>query len=733
MKVPADPSVQAVAQPIPPGTVRRARRRRPTGEPPPLPHHVQTSGVGWLIAALVLVALTIVVFARGLRGVAVDVTVADDAAVSWLGGLHAPGLVGTWRGLAALSSWWALLGLVWGLVLALVVLRRFRHLIVWVIVASLVQVIGAVLAAIAHRPRPFGVEIRTDWGGWALPSLQVMLLAAGLVTVLYTLVPEGRWRNNGKWIVTGLVALAALSRIALGADAPTDVLVGVALGVTFPLVAFRWFAPNEIFPITYRGGSSAHLDVTGPRGTAVRRGLEEQLGLVVEEVKPFGLAGSAGSTPLRITVKADPPTYLFGKLYARSHLRADRWYKLGRELLYGRLEDEKPFNTVRRLVQQEDYALSLMQRAGLPSPTPYGFVELTPEREYLLVTEFFAGATELGEAEVEVDEQIIDDGLGIVRRLWDAGLAHRDIKPANLLVGDGRLLLIDVAFVQARPSPWRQAVDLANMMLCLALRSSPELVYQRALRQFSVQEITEGFAAARGLALPSQLRRMLKSQGRDLHAEFVRLLPAPPQPVSIQRWSLRRVGLLALVLLLVVFVGGLLANNVSNAVALETPLGIDNLACTDLEPLWLQAQAVPSASQVPCVRDLPVGWTLANVAVNDGRSVLTLNHDRAGDAALVAQLAVSCDPGAAAEGPSQTEGVRRYQGTESRTGQFTVTWYDQFPGGCVTSRLHLTTDPNGEFAAQAPQVLGFTTRAALREALSQRSDGRLQLDPGEAP
>ena len=67
---------------------------------------------------------------------------------------------------------------------------------------------------------------------------------------------------------------------------------------------------------------------------------------------------------------------------------------------------------------------------------------------------------------------------------------------------------------------------------------------------------------------------MLRAQGRDLHAEFVRLLPTPPQPVSIQRWSLRRVGLLALVLLLVVFVGGLLANNVSNAVALETPLGI---------------------------------------------------------------------------------------------------------------------------------------------------------------
>src|SRR5215218_6023721 len=148
MDVPADQSTRAVVQRIPPGTVRRVRRRRPTGQPPPLPHHVQTSGVGWLIAALVLVALTIVVFARGLRGLAVDVTVADDAAVRWLGGLHAPGLEGTWRGLAALSSWWALYGLLWGLVLALLVLRRFRHLIVWVILASLVQVVGAELAAI---------------------------------------------------------------------------------------------------------------------------------------------------------------------------------------------------------------------------------------------------------------------------------------------------------------------------------------------------------------------------------------------------------------------------------------------------------------------------------------------------------------------------------------------------------------------------------------------------------
>jgi tRNA A-37 threonylcarbamoyl transferase component Bud32 len=235
---------------------------------------------------------------------------------------------------------------------------------------------------------------------------------------------------------------------------------------------------------------------------------------------------------------------------------------------------------VRRLVQQEDYALSLMQRAGLPSPAPFGFVELTPEREYLLVTEFFAGATELGEA--EIDDQVIDDGLGIIRKLWDAGLAHRDIKPANLLVREGRMLLIDVAFVEARPTPGRQAVDLANMMLCLALRCGPERVYRRALEFFTVEEISEGFAAARGLALPSQLRHMLRAQGRDLHAEFIRLLPTPPQPIRVQRWSARRIGLWAVILALVVLAVVNPKFLFNNEEAVETPLMVNDVGCRDV-------------------------------------------------------------------------------------------------------------------------------------------------------
>jgi tRNA A-37 threonylcarbamoyl transferase component Bud32 len=554
-----------------------------------------------------------------------------------------------------------------------------------------------------------------------------MHLAATLVIILYTLVPEGRWRQRGKLVATGVVTLAGLARVALGAEAPTDVLVGAAIGVAIPLALFRLFAPNEVYPISYRRGRAAHLDVTGQRGAAIRRGLEDQLGLTVTEVEPFGLSGSAGSTPLRITVKGDPPSQLFGKLYARSHLRADRWYKLGRELLYGRLEDEKPFNTVRRLVQQEDYALRLCRDAGLPSPRPYGVVELTPEREYLLVTEFFADAVELGEA--EVTDQVIDDGLGIIRRLWEAGLAHRDIKPANLLVRDGQLLLIDVAFIELRPTPWRQAVDLANMMLCLALRSDPRLVYHGALGQFTVEEISEGFAAARGLALPSQLRHMLRAQGRDVHAEFIGLLPTPPRPIPIQRWTLRRVGLLAaMVLLLVLLFQQGLGGAAYNEPA-QTPTRVGNLACTDLEPQWLLAQSVPSASLVPCLRSLPVGWMMGNVTVNDGRSVISLNHDRAGTGVLVIRLTARCDPRGATQVSSNQPQVQRYQRINRLTPRFEATYFDLFPGGCVTARAALPAANRAEVSNELTTILHYATRQTLQQALDQRSDGRLRLDP----
>ena len=132
--------------------------------------------------------------------------------------------------------------------------------------------------ATVDRPA-FGVELRGSWAGWAMPSRPVAILAATLVGMLYTLVPEGRWRQLGKWIATGLVAVFALARVYLGVDAPTDALLGAVIGVAVSVVAYRLFVPNEVFPVAYKRGRSAHLDVSGRRGEAIRRALADQLGL----------------------------------------------------------------------------------------------------------------------------------------------------------------------------------------------------------------------------------------------------------------------------------------------------------------------------------------------------------------------------------------------------------------------------------------------------------------------
>ena len=530
-----------------PSKPTRRRRRRPSGEPPPLPRPLQSTGKYWLLVAGLTVALWVAaVFWEGGRD---RIYGFDGAILQWFESLRTAWMTRVARAIDFLHSEWAIRVLRWATLLTLLSFKRFRHLFVYLGSLLLVGWISSTVSNLLFRARPTSVEIIGSWAGPSHPSFPAAALAVTLLGITYCVVPPGRPRSFAKWGTTAILLLFGLARLYLGVEHPTDLAAGVTLGVVIPLVAFRLITPNEVFPITYKRHKTAHLDVGGERGNAIRKALEEQLGLVIHSATPFRLDGSGGSTPIKLVVETEDggEAKLFAKLYAENHLRSDRWYKLGRTLLYGRLEDEAAFQTVRRLIQYEDYMLRVMRDAGLKTPIPYGFVEITPEREYLLVTSFLDDAEEI--AKVEVDDDLIDECLQAVRTLWDAGLAHRDIKPSNLLVKDGKLHLIDVAFSQIRPSPWRQAVDLANMMIVLALRCDCERVYDRALKYFTPDEIAEAFAATQGLTIPSQSRDMMRKQKRkDIVKRFREL--APPRPrISIQRWSIRRVGLTLGVLL----------------------------------------------------------------------------------------------------------------------------------------------------------------------------------------
>ena len=515
------------------------RRRRPSGEPPPLPRHIDLSTK--VYAALGGTGL-ILWGALSVRPGLAAVTALDLSVLGVVAELRTDVVTSAMLGVQAIGSQWTVRVVAWTTLAVLLAFRRFQHLAAYLTIVLGGALLSSTAVLAVGRMRPAGMEILGRWTGYAHPSHRLGALALVLAGATYTLLPAGPWRRRGVLAAAAVLGLLAAAQLYLAVDHPTDIVGAIALGWALPVVAFRVAVPEEVFPVAYRQGRRAHLDVGGRRGQAIRQALDHQLGLDVTGLEPFALEGSAGSTPLQLRTRSPDGSeaVLFGKLYATNHLRSDRWYKLGRTVLYGRLEDEKPFSTVRRLVEYEDHMLRLLRDAGLPTATPYGFVEITPEREYVIVTEFFTGAEEMGKG--PLDDGLIDEGLAIVRRLWDAGVAHRDIKPSNVLVHEGHVRLIDVAFAAVRPTPWRQAVDLANMMLTLALASTPERVYERALSLFAPEDIAEAFAASRGITIPTQLRARLRHDGRDLLGAFRRLAPERP-PVPIQLWSVRRVGL----------------------------------------------------------------------------------------------------------------------------------------------------------------------------------------------
>ena len=145
----------------------------------------------------------------------------------------------------------------------------------------------------------------------------------------------------------------------------------------------------------------------------------------------------------------------------------------------------------------------------------------------------------------------------------------------------------------------------------------------------------------------------------------------------------------------------------------------------------LIAQAVPTASQLPCVELKPAGWTVTNVFVRNGRVRFALNSDRVGQEAVQVVLQQFCALGKVTRVPSDHPGTRRYQEVISiepgKRYQGAVHYL--FPGGCVTYRLDFRSDEQARPLGEVSLALGFVTRDALRQTISDFTDGKVPLDP----
>ena len=148
--------------------------------------------------------------------------------------------------------------------------------------------------------------------------------------------------------------------------------------------------------------------------------------------------------------------------------------------------------------------------------------------------------------------------------------------------------------------------------------------------------------------------------------------------------------------------------------------------------LVLMAQAVPTASQLPCVDRLPAGWRVSDVFVRNGRARFALDYDRMmGFHPVQVVLERTCTIGKVSRVPSDHPGTQRYQEVaELRPGElFRGAIHYLFRGGCVTYRLEFRGDEQARPTADVVLALGFVSRDTVAAAVRDYSEGRVSLDP----
>jgi hypothetical protein len=149
--------------------------------------------------------------------------------------------------------------------------------------------------------------------------------------------------------------------------------------------------------------------------------------------------------------------------------------------------------------------------------------------------------------------------------------------------------------------------------------------------------------------------------------------------------------------------------------------------CGSIERVAIIAQSVPSTSYVPCIIDLPAGWSTGQLRVQNGLTTFSLVSDRAPGHPVKVDVRKECAIANATPIAPRTPGGRTYLRLRQIDPRYAGTMYDVFPGGCVSYRFDFARGPHIALMAQIQSIVGLVARHQLRRELRDRLG--LELDP----
>ncbi len=138
------------------------------------------------------------------------------------------------------------------------------------------------------------------------------------------------------------------------------------------------------------------------------------------------------------------------------------------------------------------------------------------------------------------------------------------------------------------------------------------------------------------------------------------------------------------------------------------------------DAMVLIAQSVPSATQLPCVAELPAGWRFEEQQIASGLTTFWLGSDIAGTHAVQVALEPGCDIAGAVSVPSTADdeiGLERFDRPEQLRPLRLVRFY-RFEGGCIVYRYAFAGGAPSSLQFEADEALSFLPRADVVQAVT---------------
>ena len=197
----------------------------------------------------------------------------------------------------------------------------------------------------------------------------------------------------------------------------------------------------------------------------------------------------------------------------------DLVYRTYRFVRWKEPRDERPFSSLRRIVEHEALVTLAASEVGVDTPRFLAFADVGVRGDSFLVAYERMQGRPLADLDADT---LTDDVLRAtweqVARLQQRRIAHRDLRTANLALRDnGAVQVIDFAFSELAAPDDLLAIDVAQVLTDTALRVGVTRAVAAAAAGLGNDALAAALPRLQAVVLAHDTRRALRSHRRLVH------------------------------------------------------------------------------------------------------------------------------------------------------------------------------------------------------------------------